>query len=225
MLLQRQPAVTAVAARSRGAATRLIGISQVNDFQALIVRREAGLRNAAQLRDGRIGVPGAQLDCGGPRVHALRAATAVLESVGLFFRGVEWVNLPPAEAVTLTLPTAYAAEIAALQSGSVDAVYVRGPAGLEAARAAGARVLVNVGDHRDPWLRTHTALLDAVTVNQMLLEEHPDVIAQELLQRWPLLPPRLSLDAPSLDALATLKVFMLRWAVVRTDFTLDTWTA
>jgi hypothetical protein len=153
----------------------------------------------------------------------LRAATAVLESAGLFFRGVEWVDLPPAEAVTLTLPSAYAAEMAALQDGSVDAVYVRGPAGLEAARVAGARVLIDLGDHRDPWLRAHTALLHTVTVNETLLQEHPDVIAQELLQRWPLLPARLSLDAQSLGALETLKIFMFRWTFIRADFNLDTW--
>ncbi|HEX3836267.1 MAG TPA: hypothetical protein VHW25_04825 [Steroidobacteraceae bacterium] len=222
-LLQQQAAVAAIVARSGGSATRLVGISRVDEFQALIVRRDAKLHRAAQLRDRRIGVPAADLESGSPRAHALRAATAVLEAEGLFSRGVKWVDLPPAEAVTPTLPTAYAAEVAALQDRSVDAVYVRGPAGLEAARVAGARMLVNVGGHRDAWLRAHTALLQAVTVNATLLHQHPDVIAQELLQRWPLLPPRLSLDAQSLGALATLKVFMLRWALIREDFPLDTW--
>jgi ABC-type nitrate/sulfonate/bicarbonate transport system substrate-binding protein len=223
-ILHQQAAVAAITARTRGAATRLVGISRIDDFQALIVRRDAKLRRGADLRDRRIGLPVWSLESGGPRIHALRAAIAVLESQGLFFRGVEWVDLLPAEAVTLTLPSAYAAEMAALQDGSVDAVYVRGPAGLEAARAAGARVLVDLGAHRDPWLRAHTALLHTVTVNETLLREHPDVIAQELLQRWPQLPPRLSLDAQSLDALATLKVFMLRWVFIGADFDLDTWT-
>jgi len=223
-ILRQQAAVAAITARTRGAATRLVGISRVEDFQALIVRRGSRLRRGGDLRDQRIGLPAAHLQFGAPRVHALRAAIAVLESEGLFFRGVEWVDLLPAEAVTCTLPSAYAAEMAALQAGSVDAVYVRGPAGLEAARVAGARVLVDVGAHRDPWLRTHTALLHTVTVNETLLQEHPDVIAQELLQRWPLLPPRLSLDAQSLGALEMLKIFMFRWAFIRADFTMDTWT-
>ncbi len=223
-ILRQQAAVAAITARTRGAATRLLGVSRVEDFQALIVRREARLRRGGDLRDRRIGLPVADLESGGPRVHALRAVTAVLESQGLFFRSVEWVDLPPAEAVTLTLPTAYAAEMAALRDGSVDAVYVRGPAGLEAARVAGARVLVDVGTDRDPWLRTHTALLHAVTVNETLLREHPDVVAQELLQRWPQLPARLSLEAQSLRAMETLKNFMFRWAFIRADFDMDTWT-
>jgi ABC-type nitrate/sulfonate/bicarbonate transport system substrate-binding protein len=223
-ILGQQAAVAAIAARSRGAATRLVGISRVADFQALIVRRDAKLRRGRDLRDRRIGVPAADLDCGSPRVHALRAATAVLESEGLIFRGVEWVDLPPAEAVTLSLPGAYAAEMAALNASVVDAVYVRGPAGLEAARVAGARVLVDVSAHQDSWLRAHTALLHTVTVNETLLQEHPHVIAQELLQRWPLLPPHLSLDAQSLGALETLKRFMFRWTFIREDFSLDAWT-
>ncbi|HTB69080.1 MAG TPA: hypothetical protein VK727_22860 [Steroidobacteraceae bacterium] len=223
-ILRQQAAVAAITARTRGAATRLVGISRVDDFQALIVRRDAKLRRGRDLRDRRIGLPAAELDCGSPRVHALRAATAVLESEGLFFRGVEWVDLLPPEAVTLTLPSAYAAEMAALQDQSVDAIYVRGPAGLEAARIAGARVLVDVGAHRDPWLQAHTALLHTVTVNETLLREHPDVIAQELLQRWPLLPARLSLDAQSLGAVETLKTFMFRWAFIRADFSMDSWT-
>jgi hypothetical protein len=106
----------------------------------------------------------------------------------------------------------------------VDAVYVRGPAGLEATRVAGARILVDVGAHRDPWLRAHTALLQAVTVNETLLREHPDVIAQELLQRWPLLPARLSLDAQSLGALGNLKAFMWRWSFIGADFELQSWS-
>ena len=63
-----------------------------------------------------------------------------------------------------------------------------------------------------------------MTVNETLLQEHPDVVAQELLQRWPLLPARLSLDAQWLGALEKLKTFMFRWAFIRADFNLDTWT-
>jgi ABC-type nitrate/sulfonate/bicarbonate transport system substrate-binding protein len=223
-ILRQQDAAAAIMARSRGVESRLVGISQLDDFQALIIRSGARLRRARDLRDQRIGLPASCVDLGSPRVHALRAATAVLESEGLFFRGVEWVDLPPAEAVTSTLPGAYTAEMAALQDGSVDAVYVRGPAGLEAARIAGARVLIDIGAHRDPWLRAHTALLHAVTVNATLLRQHPDVIARELLERWPLLPARLNLDPASLGAFESLKTFMFRWAFIRTDFTMETWT-
>jgi ABC-type nitrate/sulfonate/bicarbonate transport system substrate-binding protein len=218
-----QAAVAAIMARTHGAATRLLGISRTEDFQALIVPGDAKLRRCSELRERRIGLPSMQLQSGSPRVDALRAAIAALATAGLYHRHVDWADLPPAETMALTLPTAYAAETTALQNGSVDAVYVRGPAGLEAARAVGARVLINIGAHRDPWVRVHTALLRVVTVSETLLREHPDVIAQELLQRWPLLPARTSLDEPALGALETLKTFMVRWAFVREDFNLSSW--
>ena len=223
-ILSPLPAVAAIAARARGAATRLVGISRAEDFQALIVHRGAGPRSGRELRDRRIGVPAADLQSGTARAHAMRGAIAVLETEALFFRSVEWVDLPPAESVMLTLPTAYAAEIAALQNGRVDAVYVRGPAGLEAARAAGARVLVDIGAHRDPWVRANTALLQTLTVSETLIDEHPQVIAQALLEHWPLLPADTSLDDGAVGALDALKSFLVRWAFIHTDFAMGSWT-
>ncbi len=92
-----------------------------------------------------------------------------------------------------------------------------------AARAAGARILVDLGAPRDSWLRGHTALLNVVTVSATLLQDHPEVIAGELLERCPSLPPRLNLDDTSVAALESLKHFMLRWSFIREDFELGSW--
>jgi ABC-type nitrate/sulfonate/bicarbonate transport system substrate-binding protein len=223
VILHQEAAVAALCDRARGAATSLVGISWIEDFQAIVVHQKAALRSSRDLRDRRIGLPAVTVQSGAPRVHALRGATVALESEGLFHRHVQWVDLPPAEALSLRLPTAYSAEIAALQEGAVDAVYVRGPAGLEAARAAGARLLFNIGMHRDPWIRTHSALLQAVTVSESLLRAHPEVVAQTLLERWPLLPARMSLDDSAVNAVQALKTFMVRWRFMNVDFSLDRW--
>jgi ABC-type nitrate/sulfonate/bicarbonate transport system substrate-binding protein len=221
-ILQQQAAVAAISARSQGAATRLVGLAHLADFQAIIVGRSGGLRRARDLRDRRIGLPATALQSGSPRVHALRGAIAVLESEGLFFRHVQWVDLPPAAAVSLTLPSAYTEELAALRAGAVDAVYVRGPAGLEAARAADTRLLFDIGANRDPWIRAHSALLQAVTVSETLYGEHPEFVS-EVLERWPHLPARRHLDETGVGALETLKTFMLRWAFIHADFKMDSW--
>jgi ABC-type nitrate/sulfonate/bicarbonate transport system substrate-binding protein len=210
--VDQQSAVSAIVARAHGAATRLVGIARLPDFQAIVARRGARLRDCADLRLRRVGLPSARLQAGGPRADALRALTAALETRGLYYRDVEWVDLPPAEGLMPTLPHAYAAEIDALQNGAVDAVYVRGPAGLEAARAAGARMLVDISGHGDPWFRAHTALLRVVTVSETLLPAHPQV-----------LPARMSLEDSALGALETLKNFMARWAFIRADFTIAGW--
>jgi ABC-type nitrate/sulfonate/bicarbonate transport system substrate-binding protein len=222
-IVRQQSAAAAIAARSRGATTRLVGISRAEDFQAVIVARGSGLRHSRDLRDRRIGLPASALESGSARVDALRGIIAALETQALYHRHVQWVDLPPAEVVTLTLPTAYAAETAALREGLVDAVYVRGPAGLEAARAAGARVLFDISAQRDPWIRSGTALLSAITVSETLAREHPQVVAQELLERWPLLPARMTLDEGTVGVLAGLKAFMVRWAFIPSDFPMDGW--
>jgi hypothetical protein len=220
--LRQQSAVAAITARTRGAATRLVGLSWLDDFQALIVRRKSGPRRRGDLCERRIGLPAGRLESGAPRVDALRGATAVLKSEGLYYHEVDWVDLPPRD--ELMLPSAYATEIAALQDGWVDAVYVRGPAGLEAARAANVRVLVDISAHRDPWVKLHTALLRAVTVTETLLREHPEVRVQELLKDLPLLPRRMNLDKGTLCALEALKTFMVRWHFLRADFKICSWT-
>jgi hypothetical protein len=56
-------------------------------------------------------------------------------------------------------------------------------------------------------------LLAAITVSETLVREHPQVVAQELLERWPLLPARMNLDERSVGELQALKSFMLRWGV------------
>jgi hypothetical protein len=195
----QQSAVSAIVARAQGEATRLVDIARLPDFQAIIVRRGACLHDCTDLRGRRIGLPSARVHAGGARVDALRALSAALESRGLYYRDVDWVDLPPVAA----------AEIDALHNGAVDAVYVRGAAGLAAARAAGARMLVDISGHRDPWLRAHTALLRVITVTEPPL-------------RQPAPAPR-SLDEAALGALETLKVFMARWAFIRADFTIATW--
>ena len=201
-ILHQQSAVPAIVARARGAATRLVGIARLPDFQAIVARRGARLQDCADLRQHRLGLPSARLHGGAPRADALRALTAALESRGLYYRDVDWVDLPSTEA----------AELDALHDGAVDAVYVRGPAGLEAARAAGARMLVDISGHGDPWFRARTALLRVVTVSERPLRAHTEVM-----------PARMSLEDSALAALEMLKNFMARWAFIPADFTIAGW--
>ena len=201
-ILHQQSAVAAIVARARGAATRLVGIARLPDFQAIVARRGARLQDCAELRQRRLGLPSARLQGGAPRADALRALTAALESRGLYYRDVDWVDLPSADA----------AEINALHEGAVDVVYVRGCAGLAAARAAGARMLLDISGHSDPWFRARTALLRVVTVSETPLPAHPEAV-----------PARMGLEDSALAALETLKNFMARWAFIRADFTIAGW--
>ena len=198
-----QDATEAMTARSRGASSSLLGLSRLSEFQAILAGPQCRLRRALDLRDRRVGLPSL---AGAPpaRAAALRGALSALESQGLSHRHVDWVELPVSAHAE-----AFAAELEALRNQSVDAVYVRGAAGLAAVRASGARIVFDIGVQRDPWLRSQTALLKA-TVTHVPGEAS-------------LVSARSGLDDETLQAAYDLKHFLLRWEFIADDFDLRAW--
>jgi hypothetical protein len=205
---QHQDAVEAIAARSRGAATRLLALSRVNEFQALIAAPQSPVRRVGGLRDRRIGLP--SFDGSRPaRAAALRGALSALESEGLTHRHVDWVELPAGDMGGEAPATPFAAELLALQRQTADAVYVRGAAGLAVLRTLQARVLFDIGAQRDHWVRTQTALLTATVTNV------PDRDSAKSADA--------SLDDETLQVAHDLKHFLLRWEFIADDFDLRAW--
>jgi hypothetical protein len=201
----QQDAVEAITARSRGAATRLLGLSRSNEFQALITAPQSPVRRVGELRDRRIGLP--SFDGSRPaRAAALRGALSALESEGLTHRHVDWVELPADDG---SAGAPFAAEVLAVQRQTVDAVYVRGAGGLAVLRILPARVLFDIGAQRDQWVRAQTALLTATVMNV------PD--------RDPVKSADAGLDDEALQVAHDLKHFLLRWEFIADDFDLRTW--
>ncbi len=167
------------------------------------LRRSSRCDGVRDLRDRRIGLP--PFSGSRPaRAAALRGALGALESEGLNHRHVEWVELAP-ESQDLT----FAAELLALQRQTVDAVYVRGTAGLAAVRTLQARVLFDIGAHRDQWVRRQTALLAAVVADGPAADP-------------PMARPA-TLNDETLDVAHDLKHFLLRWEFMVNDFDLRAW--
>lgn len=213
-VLREQDAAAAIEARSRGEATRLLGLSWIEDFQAIITAPRSSVRRVRDLRDRRIGLP----SLGGSRparAAALRGALSALESQGLNHRHVDWVELPATGSASMEHSSgeshamAFAAELLALQQQTVDAVYVRGAAGVGAVRTLPARVLFDIGAHRDRWVRAQTALLLATVTDA---PGHPSPQ-----------PRGASLDGETLQVAHDLKQFLLRWEFIANDFDLQTW--
>jgi hypothetical protein len=202
-ILIEQDAVVAIETRSRGEATRLLGLSWIEEFQAIITAPQSSVRRVRDLRDRRIGLPALGLSRPA-RAVALRGALSALESQGLNHRHVDWVELP-AESHGM----AFAAELLALQHHTVDAVYVRGADGVAAVRTLQARVLFDIGAQRDRWVRGQTALLMA-TVTDALGHQAPQSRAA-------------GLDGETLQVANDLKHFLLRWEFIAADFDLRTW--
>jgi len=158
----------AVRARAEGATTRLVGLSRLSEFQALIVGAASRFRSFRDLRDRRIGRAAPSAAGNESRLATLRGVVAALEINGLTHRRVEWIDLPAG------------GETAALLDGTVDAIYVTGLRGIQFVRASGARVIFNATDHRDRWVRTHTAMLGALTVDSPLPSHSEEFVEHDL---------------------------------------------
>jgi len=74
----------------------------------------------------------------------------------------------------------YAAEVGALTSGDVDAIFVAGAAGAAAAARIGATPVVDVGRHLDPAVRASATTPAAIVVDAELLEREPNLVVRLL---------------------------------------------
>jgi ABC-type nitrate/sulfonate/bicarbonate transport system substrate-binding protein len=191
--LRQGGSVPANCARGRGADTRVIGLSWVDESQLVITRADSGIHAVRDLRGRRIGLPSRPYEMIDIfRATALRGVLNVLKSENLALGEVELVDIvaarvpvsdpsrspaPADRALAPMLWNDYAAECAALLRGDVDAIYVKGAQGLEAAHVIRARTVVDIGFHPDPLLRNNNGTPRPLTVNATVLEQHPDLVA------------------------------------------------
>ncbi|MFE0170811.1 ABC transporter substrate-binding protein [Streptomyces sp. NPDC059002] len=167
--------VPALWARSRGERTRLVGLTWIEERQAVLVAPGSGIRGAAALRGLRLAVPRHAVAIDFWRAMALRGFEGALASAGL----------GPGDAVPVDVPARgyegqWAAELAALRRGDVDAVYVKGALAVEAARRAGAEVAVELDELPDRRHRVNNGTPRPITVHQTLLDDHPELVARFL---------------------------------------------
>lgn len=187
--------VPAIVARAGGLATRVIGLSWTDEYQAIIALPETGLTHVRQLRGRRIGIPRHDTPIDHSRAAALRGFAAILATEGLSFTDVERIDLPDHEVPSVTRDGAviatgngrrgrnrYTSEVHALVRGEVDAVYVKDASGAQAAHLLGAMVIANIGFHPEPHVRINNCTPRPLTVSQLLLDRHPDVVRALLKQ-------------------------------------------
>ncbi|MFJ8542410.1 ABC transporter substrate-binding protein [Streptomyces sp. NPDC093586] len=163
--------VPALWARSRGEATRLVGLTWIEERQTVLVAPGSGIRGAAALRGLRLALPRHSVPVDFWRAMAIRGFEGALASVGLGLDDARPVDVP-ADGHR----GQWAAELVALTRGDVDAVYVKGAVAVEAARRAGAEVAVELDDLPDRIHRVNNGTPRPITVHQRLLDDHPDVV-------------------------------------------------
>ncbi|SDB91288.1 ABC transporter substrate-binding protein [Paraburkholderia lycopersici] len=191
--LRQGGSVPALYGRSAGQASRLIGLTWTDEFQALAVLPTAGIRTPKDLRGRRIGLPKHALKVDHNRAAALRVITAVLDAEGIGRNEVEWVDLEdhalPAtisDDIVRSVDTGrrgrhtFANEARALVTGQVDVIYLKDVRGAETAHLIGAQLIVNIGFHPDPMMRIGNGTPRPLTVNQRLLDRHPELVGRLL---------------------------------------------
>ncbi len=64
--------------------------------------------------------------------------------------------------------------------GEVDAIYVKGTAGISVANLIGAVEVAEFGFHPDPKIRINSGSPRVLTVDELLADERPDLVARLL---------------------------------------------
>lgn len=163
--------------RSEGRATRLIGLTWVETFQAVVALPDAGIHEPDQLAGRRLALPhdpAAAVDV--HRAAASRGLHSALALAGIFPGEVAHVDVEAPASPS----DPYAAELEALTSGDVDAVFLAGAAGAAAAARIGAVTVADLGRHLDPAVRTNGTTPATITVDAELCERQPNLVVRLL---------------------------------------------
>jgi len=194
--LRQGGSVPAIWARANGQDTRVIGITWMDEYQAIVALPHSGIRGPADLAGRKIGIPLHDAPLDPRRASALRAFQVVLAAQGMALDSVQWVDLPDEAIPALTRDDnivlslgkgrrgrhSYTNEARALARGEVDAVYMKDVRGAQTAHMLGAHTVVDIGSHPDPFVRINNGTPRPLTVNGQLLDRHPQLVRALLAQ-------------------------------------------
>ena len=167
--------VPALWARANGAPTRLLGLTWIEERQVVATRPGAGVRGPEDLRGLRIAVPRRAIAIDFWRAMALAGFHGALEQAGYGLADVRHVEVPAAEHAPQ-----WVAELEALRTGAVDAVYLKGAVAVETAARYGAEIAIELDLLADPAGRINNGTPRPITVHQDLLDHHADVVVRFL---------------------------------------------
>ena len=180
--------VPPIAARASGRATRLVGITWTDEFQAIVARPDGDIRTIGDLVGRRFGIarrPEGIVDF--HRATALKGLVSALTLGEREVAEVEIVDIPVTESILaehgdprlfgLKRRLPYSHEVAALLAGEVDAIFVKGTQGITVANLFALQPVAEFGFHPDPKIRINSGSPRVLTVDEAFASARPDLVA------------------------------------------------
>lgn len=178
--------VPAIVARAEGTPTRLLGLTFIDEGQAIVAHPDR-VAAPGDLADARIAVPAfaAKKNASHARAMALGGVEAALSSLGLDLTDVAIVETPRQQTVP---PGRLRAELGIkdwpslhqVAAGEADAAYIKGAAAREAAFALGLQVIVDI-DALPIEARVNNGTPRPITVHADLLDQRPEWVLDFLV--------------------------------------------
>lgn len=184
--------IPAISARARGRDTRVIGLSWADETQLILASPESGITSVRDLKGRRFGLPNwKNVEIDFTRAQAIRGLENALRLEGLEVADVEIVDQDiethysdgQAQSVGGTLAwngrstsraRANNLELIALLRGEVDAIFLKGAHGAQAAHQFGLTTVIDTGVHPDPLVRANNGTPRTLAVDGHLIDHHFD---------------------------------------------------
>jgi ABC-type nitrate/sulfonate/bicarbonate transport system substrate-binding protein len=190
--------IPAISAKARGRDTRVIGLSWADETQLILASPESGIRSVKDLKGRRFGLPNwKQVEIDFTRAQAIRGLENALSLEGLKVSDVELVDqnidahYSDEQAVNVggtlarrvgSRARANNLELIALLRGEVDAIFLKGVHGAQAANQFGLTKVIDTGAHPEPLIRANNGTPRTLAVDGHLLDNHFDAAVTILEQ-------------------------------------------
>jgi len=181
-------------ARSRGADTRVVGISWTTATSPILTLPGSGIQGVADLKGKRLLVvrhPNEEIDFF--QAGTLRIYETALATAGLSLKDVTLVEKIAEGSTEHSKPKSASGgqpkrnyrghqglALVPLLRGEVDAIVSQGPAAINLRDGFGLHVVYDTSTHPDPIQRAHNSIPKLLTVDSGLIEERPEVVARIL---------------------------------------------
>jgi len=190
--------IPAISAKARGRDTRVIGLSWADETQLILAAPDSGIETVRDLKGRRFGLPNwKNVEIDFSRAQAIRGLENALRLEGLEVRDVELIDQDidshysdeAARNVNGTLARRVGSrarannlELIALLRGEVDAIFLKGVHGAQAANQFGLTTVIDTGAHPDPLIRANNGTPRTLAVDGNLLDNHFDAAVTILEQ-------------------------------------------